>query len=287
MLQKKYIPYSALYELTLRCNLNCIHCGSSAGFKRDAELTTDQWNSITDELVKMKCKQINILGGEPFLRKDWYEISKYIRDNGIRLVIISNGMLINEKIIEKLKRLDLYAIAISLDGGTAKTHDYIRQKKGSFEKCLKVMSDLIENGIPTTAITTLNKLNFKELPLIRDILLNKGIVWQLQIAVPLGRFSKKFILSKEEFYAAGLFISKIRKQYSYKELPIVGAHCFGYFSNYLPNMSTTPDWTGCQAGVTTMAIQSNGDVKGCLSLPDEFIEGNINEKKHQRVLEWQ
>lgn len=283
MFRKKFIPYSGLFELTLRCNMRCMHCGSSAGTKRVKELSTDEWKSIVKELSDLNCKMITLLGGEPFLRKDWYDISKTIRDYGIRLVMISNGLLIDEKTISKLRNLDTYAVAVSIDGGKAETHDTIRQMNGSFETCKKVISMLKNADIPTTVITTLSKTNFNELPEMRKQLLNKGIAWQIQMAVPVGRFPKKLMLSKEEFYTAAIFIATSRKKYSTKELPIVGAHSFGYFSGMLPNINITPDWSGCQAGITAIGIQSNGDVKGCLSLPEDFVESNIRQKSISEI----
>lgn len=278
MLSNKYVPYASLYELTLKCNMNCMHCGSSAGIKRKKELTTDQWKSVTRELSELGGKFVTILGGEPFLRKDWYEISKDVVDNGMQLTIISNGILINEENIKKISKLNPYAIAISLDGGTPETHDTIRRVKGSFNKCLESIDLLKGAGINTSIITTLSKTNIKDLPKIKNLILNKGIAWQVQIAVPMGRFSKDLMLSKEEFYSAAVFIASCRQKYEIEQLPIMGAHCFGFFSKKLPNINIIPVWRGCQAGITLLAIQSNGDVKGCLSLPDEFKEGNVLEK---------
>jgi hypothetical protein len=62
--------------------------------------------------------------------------------------------------------------------------------------------------------------------------------------------------------------------YTFKELPITGAHCFGYHSKKLPNILLST-WTGCQAGISGIGIQSDGGIKGCLSLPDGYIEGYI------------
>jgi len=274
---KKYVPKSALYELTLRCNMCCMHCGSSAGNKRQNELTTKQWNSVTKQLVLLGCKKIALLGGEPFLRKNWYEISETVKEYGLKLLFISNGFLVNEKTVEKLRKLDPYAVAVSVDGATAKTHDSIRGVNGSFEKCQEVIMMLKEADLPTTVITTVNKKNFNELPELRSWLLNKGIAWQLQMAVPIGRFQKELMISKEEFYATALFIGATRRNFSIKEIPIVGAHCFGYYSKILPNYAIMPNWKGCQAGITAIGIQSDGGVKGCLSLPEEFVQGNVKE----------
>jgi radical SAM protein with 4Fe4S-binding SPASM domain len=283
MFGRKYIPRSTLFELTLRCNMRCLHCGSSAGTKRIKELSTEEWIRVTRELSDMGGNYITLLGGEPFLRSDWFEISKAINDYGLNLTIISNGLLINEEMISKLRTLDLYSMAISLDGGTSESHDKIRQIKGSFKQCKKVLSMLKDAGINTSVVTTLNKINFEDLPSMRDFLLDKGIAWQVQIAVPIGRFPKSMMLSEKEFYSAALFIATTRKNYGLKRLPVMGAHCFGYNSSYLSNVNIIPFWKGCQAGVSLLGIQSDGGVKGCLSLPDEFIEGNIREKSLSEI----
>lgn len=98
-----------LYEITLRCNMRCIHCGSSAGKNRINELTTEEWNNVTKQLADLNCKEITILGGEPFLRKDWYEISKEINEYGIKITYITNGLLIDNKTIEKIKKMYLFS----------------------------------------------------------------------------------------------------------------------------------------------------------------------------------
>jgi len=275
MVRQKRIPYSALFELTLRCNMRCIHCGSSAGKSRTKELTVGQWKAIIQELLEMGCNEITLIGGEPFLHRKWFDIARTIQHHEMSVSIISNGFCINEEIISKLTQLNPYGIAISIDGGIPETHDWIRQRPGSFHSCMQVLTQLKNANLPTSVITTLNKKNILELPLLRSILLNKGIAWQLQMASPIGRFPKELVISKEEFYAAALFIATTRQKYSMKELPIIGAHCFGYNSRILPNITFLPLWKGCQAGVTALGIQSDGGIKGCLSLPDEFIEGNI------------
>ena len=214
MFKRHYKLQAALFELTLRCNMQCIHCGSSAGDQRVKELTTDEWLKVVKDLSDTGCKYITLLGGEPFLRKDWFEISKGIKENDMKLTIISNGFLIDNDVVSKLKELDLYTLAISLDGASPETHDKIRQVKGSFEKCVNVLERLKEAGIKTSVITTLNKINYEDLPMMRSLLLDKGVAWQIQIAAPIGRFPKELMLSKEEFYSVALFISATRKKYS-------------------------------------------------------------------------
>ncbi|MCK5458609.1 MAG: radical SAM protein [Thermoplasmatales archaeon] len=275
MLRSKYVPVSAVWEITLACNMKCMHCGSSAGKKRSNELTTEEALNLCEELKELGTSIITLIGGEPFLREDWYIIAKKIRELGMDLTFISNGLLINRKTISQLKKLNPYAVAISLDGALSDTHDSIRGVKGSFNKCMSSLRLLKEVDLPTSVITTLHEGNVKELPKIRKFLLNKGIAWQIQMAGPTGRFPKDLVLSKGEFYSAAMFISSSRNRYSIKELPVMGAHNFGYHSQILGNLMISPIWKGCQAGITTIGIQSNGSIKGCLSLPDDYIEGNI------------
>lgn len=276
-MSKKFIPISVVWETTLNCNMKCMHCGSSAGNIRRNELTTKEGLELCEDLNKLGTRLISLMGGEPFLRKDWNLFASHIRDLSMNVTIMSNGLVIDERIVSELAKIDPYAVTISLDGGTPETHNAIRGVKASFNRCMHSIDLLTEANLPTTIITTVHKQNFKELPIIRDFLLNRGIAWQVQMASPVGRFPKSLILSKDEFYSVALFIASMRKNYSVKELPIMGAHNFGYHSQILPNIQLLP-WIGCQAGLTAMGIQSDGSVQGCLSLPDRFIEGNIRER---------
>jgi len=276
--QKKYIPGQVVWETTLRCNLKCTHCGSSAGRPRPDELTTKEGIQLCKDLAEINSQEVCLMGGEPFLRKDWHIIAKEIKDQNMKLLFISNGFNINREIISKLVKLEPHAVSTSLDGATAKTHDYIRGVNGSFEKVMDYISLSKEADLPTTIITTVSKINLKELPDLKDFLLNKRIAWQIQVATPEGRFPKKYALSKEEYYSVALFIASLRKRYTPKELPVIGAHCFGYHSRHIPSVGFYSEWNGCQAGISILSIKSNGDVIGCLATPDLYIEGNIRKR---------
>jgi len=274
----EYIPYQVVWETTLKCNLNCLHCGSNAGKVRGKELSTKEAIKLIQDLGKIGAKEVCFMGGEPLLRKDWYQIAKEVKKQGMEFIIISNGFSIDKQIMSKIAELDPYAVATSLDGGTAETHDYIRGKKGSFKKVMEYINLSTEKGLPTTTITTVSKLNFKELSKIKDIIVGRSIAWQIQIATPHGRFPKIFALSRKDFYEVGKFIAELQKKYSRKELPVIGAHGLGYHSDNIPCLGLYPEFRGCQAGLTILSIRANGDVTGCLATQDQFIEGNLREK---------
>ena len=94
-LRSRHRPRNCVWELTLGCNLSCLHCGSSAGRARRDELTTDQCLDLVDQLADLGCELITLSGGEPMLRPDLYDIARAIADRGIRVNMVSPGQLEN------------------------------------------------------------------------------------------------------------------------------------------------------------------------------------------------
>jgi len=275
---KKYTPDMAVFEITSRCNLKCIHCYSSSGDAQPNELTTDEGIKICREMAEIGSQEVCIIGGEPFLRKDWDILGKEVKDLKMNLSFISNGFIINDKLISKLIELEPCEISLSLDGASEKIHDYIRGAKGSFNRVLKSISLLTKNNLPVSIITAVNKLNYQELPAMVNLLVGKNVKWNIQATAPVGRFQKKYALSQEEFYTMGIFISSTRQKYSISELPVIGTQCIGYNSHFIQKNFFPSEWDGCPGGIKFVSVLSDGGVKGCLSLPDEYVEGNIRER---------
>ncbi len=275
-------PGCAVWEITLQCNLHCMHCGSAAGTARRDELSTEEALQLCKDLKSIDCLGVALMGGEPFLRPDWHLIAEQAHQVGMDVSIITNGFSVTKQIIKQLKEIQPELMAVSLDGGTAATHDRIRGMKGSFNRAMASIDQFLDLGLPTGVITTVHKLNLSELSAIRERLVGKGVAWQIQMATPFGRLTREYVLSEEEFYALGLFIAASRKQYATKDLKVAGAHDMGYFSRYLAEVQVQP-WRGCQAGISTLGIQSNGNIIGCLALSDPFVEGNIRERSIQEI----
>ena len=275
-------PVCAVWEITLRCNSKCIHCGSDAGKGRLDELNTNEALKLVKELCDCGYKGVALMGGEPLVREDWYEIAKEIKKYKMDLSIVTNGLTLIQH-IQNLKKLNVDCVSLSLDGGSPKTHDYLRGFQGSFKKTINAIDKLQEEKIPVSVITSVSKINFKELNQIKKLLLDRDIAWQIQICVPIGRFPKDLVITREQFYTLALFIAINKKKYSYRRLPLIGAHCLGHFSRFIPNLGLNP-WVGCQAGLSALGIQSNGNIKGCLTLPDRFIDGNIRTQNLKDIL---
>lgn len=218
------------------------------------------------------------MGGEIFLRQDWQSIAQEIKQQGMVLSVITNGFFNSDRIIPQLCAVGTDSVLVGLDGGSAASHDAIRGVQGSFEKVRAFLNAAKKANLQTSAITTVQKSNFLELPKILEIVLEEDINWQLQGGTPIGRFPQNQVLTEEEYYTLGLFIFSTQKKYGTLNSSIIGAHNFGFHSSHLPNLSTYPLWEGCYAGKIVLGIQSNGNIKGCLALSDDFIEGNIREK---------
>ena len=273
-------PYQlscAVWELTLSCNLKCLHCGSTAGGRRARELSTGQALKLCADLKKTGCLGVALMGGEPLLRGDFFEIASKVRELGMELSVITNGTIHSEEIFSRLKELKPRAVAVSLDAADPALHDHIRGASGAFEKSSAFIARCLKEGLPASVITTVHKLNIKELPGLRDLIKGRGIAWQVQTAGGEGgRFSKGFLLDREEFYAVGLFVESCRREFTPEELPVIGAHDLGYNSRLLRNVSLYEKWEGCQAGISVAGIRSDGGVMGCLAINDaRFVEGNV------------
>jgi len=274
----KYDLESASWEITLKCNLKCFHCEFSAGKASPDELSTEEAIKLCEDLAQTRCKRIILMGGEPFLRKDWFTIAKRIKALGMELAFITNGYATSQKVFSKLRDLSPTFIGVSIDGGTAQTHDKIRGVEGSFVRALEFADTCIKLKLPTIVITSIHKLNISELPILRDLLFDRTILWEIQMTDIAGRFPKKYLLDEKEFYYAASFIADTQKMHPSGKKFINGAHDMGYNSDFLPNLTGLPKWEGCQAGISLIGIESNGGIKGCSALTTEFVENNVRKR---------
>ncbi len=154
---ERYAPACAVWEITLKCNMSCLHCGSSASKARENELTRDESLALCKDLRRIGCKGVALIGGEVFLRRDWYDIATEIKRLGMSLSIISNGLLLDEKLVSMISDLKPESVGVSIDGSNPDTHDYIRRVKGSFRKAVNALELLRSRNLPVSIITAVHK----------------------------------------------------------------------------------------------------------------------------------
>src|SRR5215510_14481972 len=121
----------AVWELTLKCNLACGHCGSRAGDKRDNELSSDEALDLVAQLADVGITEVTIEGGEAFLRPEWLRIAKAITDHGMRCSMATGGYGISLETVRRMKDAGIRAVSVSVDGMQA-THDRLRGRPRSW-----------------------------------------------------------------------------------------------------------------------------------------------------------
>ena len=134
-------PICLTWELTYACNLQCIHCLSSSGTRDPRELTTEQAKAVLDELRDLQVFYINIGGGEPMVRRDFFELLEHAERCNIGVKFSTNGAFITPESARRLAAMNYLDIQISLDGADRATNDRVRGE-GSFDIAIRAMKNL-------------------------------------------------------------------------------------------------------------------------------------------------
>lgn len=136
----------AVWEITLKCNLACSHCGSRAGESRANELTTAECFDLIHQLAEVGIREVSIIGGEAFLRPDWLEIAREIGRSGMICTMTTGGYGISAETARRMRDAGIARVSVSVDGLEA-THDRLRGKQGSFAQCFETMKHLRAAGV--------------------------------------------------------------------------------------------------------------------------------------------
>ena len=185
----EWTPRLIAWEVTRSCMLACKHCRASAQHgPYEGELTTDEIKRTLDNIASF-CKPIIILtGGEPMLREDIVDITRYGDSLGLRMVMAPCGMLLTEEKAREFKDAGIQRISISLDGVDAKSHDAFRGVAGAFDSAMTALDNAKKAGLPFQINTTVSRLNLDQLPAILDLAVEAGAVsFHPFLLVPTGR----------------------------------------------------------------------------------------------------
>ncbi len=192
-------PVNVTWEITSRCNLSCCHCLSDAGVASPGELSREECRQIVDQLAAIKVFQINIGGGEPFLREDFFDLLTYVQGKGLVACVSTNGTLIDNGLARWLSSLEMLYLQVSLDGATAEVNDRIRGE-GTYAIILEALTCLIRHGVPFSINTVLTRLNFPQLDTLREMATEYGAELRVSRFRPSGRgkTSKEFLAPEKD-----------------------------------------------------------------------------------------
>jgi radical SAM protein with 4Fe4S-binding SPASM domain len=287
----RYAPLLAVWELTLRCDLACRHCGSRAGRARPDELTTAECLDLVDQLAELGVREIAIIGGEAYLRDDWLAIVAAIRRHGILPTMTTGGRGMTRERAEAVARAGLHSASVSVDGEEA-THDRLRGVHGSHRAALDAIAHLRAAGVPVAANTQINRLSMPELPRVFDRLAAAGIrSWQIQLTVAMGRAVDEPDVLLQPYDLVALFpmLADLVCRAEQAGVDVVAGNNVGYFGPYetvLRGRTRKGHSCGCGAGRTALGIEADGTIKGCPSLGTRaWAGGNVRDARLRDIWE--
>ena len=262
-------PICLTWELTYACNLSCVHCLSSSGRRDPRELDTAQCMALIDEFQRMQVFYVNIGGGEPTVRPDFWELVDYATAHQVGAKFSTNGIKITPAIARRLAGSDYVDVQISLDGATEEVNDAVRGA-GSYRTALRAMGNLAEAGFGGFKISVvMTRHNVAQLDAFQEIADQYGAQLRLTRLRPSGRGADVW----GELHPAA---EQQRVLYDWLValwLQVLTGDSFfhlGAYGQQLPGLNM------CGAGRVVCLIDPVGDVYACpFVIHEEFRAGNV------------
>lgn len=264
------------WEMTRACNLACVHCRAAACPEPAAdELTFDEGRSLIDGIIKVGKPILIMTGGEPLMRRDFFDLARHAVKQGLRAVLATNGCMVTPETASEIAAVGIPRVSISLDGPTAQDHDAFRRVPGAFDASMAGIGNLRSAGVPVQINTTLTKRNRGKLAQIMALAQEIGAeAFHVFLLVPTGRAKdmageemapEQYEESLEEFYRLSRKFSletkatcapqyyRILRQQARAEGIDVTPETFGL------NARTR----GCLGGLSFVFVSHRGDLQPC------------------------
>jgi mycofactocin radical SAM maturase len=262
-------PICLTWELTYACNLACVHCLSSSGRRDPRELSTQECKTVIDELERMQVFYVNIGGGEPTVRHDFWELVDYATAHRVGVKFSTNGSRITPEVAQRIAASDYVDVQISLDGATADVNDRVRGR-GSFDTAVAAMGHLADarfTGFKLSVVCT--RHNIGQLDDFKAIADRFGAQLRLTRLRPSGR-------GADVWDELRPLADQQRELYdwlvAHGERVLTGDSFFHLagFGESLPGLNL------CGAGRVVCLIDPVGDVYACpFAIHESFLAGNV------------
>jgi mycofactocin biosynthetic radical S-adenosylmethionine protein MftC len=264
-------PICLTWELTYACNLACVHCLSSSGRRDPRELTTEECRRVVDELQRMQVFYVNIGGGEPTVRRDFWELLDYATTHDVGVKFSTNGSRISAERAATLAANDYLDVQISLDGASAEVNDAVRGP-GSYATALRAMEHLAAAGMEGFKLSVVvTRHNVAQLDALEAVAARYGAQLRLTRLRPSGRGADVW----DELHPTA---AQQRRLYDWLmergERVLTGDSFFhlGGYGDALPGLNL------CGAGRVVCLIDPVGDVYACpFAIHDAFLAGNVRD----------
>jgi len=263
------VPLSGSMDLTHRCNLRCVHCYLDPQNQKrqqiQKEMNTEEIIGILDEITEAGCLYLLLTGGEPLARVDFAEIYRHAKSKGLLVTLFTNGTLITDKILDLFDDLPPKAIEISLYGATASTYEEITGVKGSYDRCINGIQQLIERGLNVRLKTILMTANRHEFAEMERMAKEFGVPFRFDAALfPRfngDKFPLELRISPEE--AIDMEFSEQVRRDEWKR-----------FYDHFKDLSPSDAMYQCGAGLTYFHIDPYGNLQPCLMCAEYQVSLN-------------
>jgi mycofactocin radical SAM maturase len=264
-------PICLTWELTYACNLACIHCLSSSGRRDPKELSTPEAMSLIDEMAALQIFYVNIGGGEPMIRSDFFELLDHAVARGVGVKFSTNGTRLDKDKAIRLAGTEYVDVQISLDGADAPTNDAVRGV-GSFDQAIAAMENLASADFGQFKISVvMTRQNISQLDAFESLADRFGAQLRLTRLRPSGRGADTW----DELHPLP---EQQRPLYDWLvERPgILTGDSFFHLSAYgeaLDGLNL------CGAGRVVCLIDPIGDVYACpFVIHEDFLAGNVRDE---------
>ncbi|MFH2096066.1 MAG: TIGR04133 family radical SAM/SPASM protein [Bacteroidota bacterium] len=264
------------WECTLRCNINCLHCGSDC--HKDIEIKDMPAEDFLKVTARIK-EQYNpnkvmivITGGEPLVRKDLEHVGLELYKQGYPWGFVTNGLGLNPERFRKLMNSGLRSITISLDG-MRESHNWLRGRNDSYDRALEAIRMVAkEPDLVYDVVTCVTQKNINELEQVKNTLLDAGVKkWRIFTIDPIGRAREnpELNISATQFKTLLDFIKDLRDEGKIK----IDYGCEGFVGVYENHVRD--GFFFCRAGINIASVLCDGSIAACPNNSPEIVQGNI------------
>lgn len=266
------MPFHMVWLATDACHLRCQHCSSNSSKRALNELDTQEAADLIDQFVDCGVIDLGISGGEPFIRRDIFEIIAHAKSRNMTVGIASHGANFPEERAKRLARLKINRLQVSLDG-PPEAHDTLRRWPGLFQRVVKTIDIAKEAGLRVHVCCTVNRLNVDKMAEFTSFIAGTGAN-RLNISryVPTGRGTEVLDLPDDRWNAVIRECADLKRQFDGR-LEIVSHLAQQILVD--DDVVDMPAFIGCQAGRGQGCVTANGTVLPCVLLPISM--GNIRD----------
>jgi radical SAM protein with 4Fe4S-binding SPASM domain len=272
-------PRHAVWEFTSACDQKCVHCGPRSGARKPDELTTAEALRFADELAEAGVGEVTLIGGEAYLRADVTDVIRRLRERGLSVTLTTGGYNLTRDVAESLVIAGVQSVSVSIDGLQA-CHDRLRGRSESFARAFRALRHMKAAGAQIAVNSQINARTLHDLPGLLEEIAAEGIhAWQVQLTLAHGAAADhpEILLQPYQMLEMYEVLDRLVDRCVALGITLYPGNSVGYFGPIEAKLRRTSTahrhYTGCQAGVATLGVESDGALKGCPSLGVEGVGG--------------